>query len=59
MNYGEIHVNMKQMKKFNVDSNNVRVFDTIKKNKGVVFAIDVRPYVEALTEFGIFFTVTQ
>ena len=59
MNSGTINVNMVDMKKFNVCSDNVRVFESIKKNKGSFFTLDTRPYVEELNEFGIFYTITQ
>ena len=52
-------VNMKDMKKFNVYSDNIRIFDQIHKNNGHIETLDVRPYVEILTDFNIFFTVTH
>jgi len=58
-NCGEINVNMKDMKKFKVTSDNVVCFENIKKNKGSFFTLDFRPYVEFFSEFNIFFTVTQ
>ena len=59
MNAGTINVNMKDMKKFNVYSDNIRIFDQIHKNNGHIETLDVRPYVEILTDFNIFFTVTH
>ena len=55
----QITINMKQMHKWNVDSDNVRFYDQIMKTKGKVVTLDARGYVEFLTEFNIFFTVSQ
>ena len=51
-----IKVNMKQMSKWVVTQDNVKFYDNIMKNKGSVMTLDTRPYVEFLTDFGIFFT---
>lgn len=51
-----ISVNMKQMGKWNVTQDNVRQFDAIVRNGGIVVTLDARPYIEWLCEFGIFFT---
>ncbi len=49
-------VNMKQMSKWIVTQDNVKFYDSIMKNNGSVVTLDTRPYVELLTDFGIFFT---
>ena len=43
MNSGTINVNMKDMGKFNVCSDNVRIFESIKKNKGSFFKLEKMP----------------
>jgi len=45
-----IKINMKQMARWNVDSDNVKFFDVIQINKGSFFTLDSRPYVELLNE---------
>jgi len=57
-NYGSIKVNMSDMRKWKVTLDNVRFFDHIEINNGDFFALDTRPYVELLTDFGINFTTT-
>ena len=54
---GTLSVNMKQMNKWIVTADNVSFFNNIQINKGKFFTLDVRPYKELLTDFGIFFTV--
>ena len=49
-------VNMKQMRKWEVTADNVKFYDSIMKTKGRVIALDFRPYMELLSEFGIFYT---
>jgi hypothetical protein len=51
-----LKVNMSQMNKWNVTSDNVKYFDSIMKTKGNVVTLDVRPYVDLLCDFGIMFT---
>lgn len=55
-NHGTVRVNMAQMSRWPVYQDNVRFFDAIMRNNGVVSCLDVRPYVELLTEYNIFFT---
>ena len=54
-----IKVNMKQMNKWGVTQDNVRFYDHIMKNKGVIVTLDPRPYIDLLTDFGIFFTANS
>ena len=49
-------VNMVQMNRWKVTSDNVRFYDAIMCNHGTVLTLDSRPYVELLTDFSIFFT---
>jgi len=53
---GTISINMKQMSKWNVTSDNVKYFDIIQVNKGKFFTLDSRTIQELLNEFGIFYT---
>ena len=48
--------NLKQMSKWNVDQDNVKFYDNIMKNKGRIVSLDLRPYMEYLDQFGIFYT---
>lgn len=57
--FGLLSVNMKQMSKFKVDADNIRVYDHIMKNKGKVSTLDARSYIEQLNEFGIFYTFKE
>lgn len=50
---------MKQMKKFKVTSDTVKYYDSILKTKGRVLSLDYRPYIELLSEFGIFYTLSN
>lgn len=53
----EIKVNMKDFKeKWKYYSDNVKYAEAISINKGKFTTLDVRPYVELLTEFGINFS---
>lgn len=55
-----ISVNMKQFReKFKVYSDNVKVFEAITKTNGQMFVLDAKPYVDELTEQGIFYTLRQ
>lgn len=56
---GTIRVNMAQMNKFNVTADNVHLHENITRNKGNFFTLDVRPYMEELNLFGIFYTFTE
>lgn len=49
-------INMKQMSKWKVTSDNVKFYDNIMKTKGKVVSLDFRPYMEFLNEFAIFYT---
>lgn len=49
-------INMKQMSKWKVTSDNVKFYDNIMKTKGRVVSLDFRPYMEFLNEFAIFYT---
>ena len=51
-------VNMKQISKWIVTQDNVKFYDNIMKSNGTVVTLDTRPYIELLTDFGIFFTTT-
>lgn len=44
------------MKKWKVTECNVKQYNHIMFNNGVVFTLDKRPYIESLLEFNIFFT---
>lgn len=59
MSAGTLHVNMKQMDRWKVTSDNVRWFDSIVCTGGEVSTLDMRPYVEFLCEFNIFYTATH
>ena len=52
-----LSVNMKQMDKWNVTQDNVRFYDAIMRNKGKVYSLDYRTYMDLLNEFNIFYTV--
>ena len=54
-----IRVNMLQMEKFIISPDNVRIYEHIVENKGVFETLDARPYVEALNEFCIFYTIRE
>lgn len=54
-----ISVNMKQFKaNFLVNSDNVRVYETIMWNKGKFITLYPDRYTELLNEFNVFYTVT-
>ena len=53
---GKINVEMSQMGKWSVDSDNVRFYDAIMKSGGNVVTLDKRSYIDLLCEFNIFFT---
>lgn len=55
---GSMSVNMSQMNKFKVYSDNVKFYDNIMKFKGKFYTLDARPYMEVLNEYGIFYTFT-
>lgn len=57
MNIGELSVNMKQLKRWKVDSDNVKFYDKIWQNQGKFYTLDVRPYVELLQKYNIFYTL--
>lgn len=52
-----IKVNLSQMKKWKVTSDNVKFYDSIMKLKGKIITLDKRPYIELLCEFNIMFTL--
>lgn len=54
---GSISVNMQQMDRWKVDSENVAYYDNIMVNQGSFYTLDVRPYVELLLEYNIFYTL--
>lgn len=51
-----INVEMSQMHKWSVNSDNVSYYDAIMKSGGQVLTLDKRPYIDLLCEFNIFFT---
>jgi len=53
---GKVSVNLKQMPRWKVTQDNVKYYDHIMKNHGKVETLDVRPYLELLTDFNIMFT---
>jgi hypothetical protein len=53
----EIHVNMKQMNKFKVYSDNVIAYDQIIQSKGKFFTDRPEIYTRWLDEYGIFYTL--
>jgi hypothetical protein len=55
---GTLSINMKHMGKWKVDTDNVKYFDHIHKNKGKIQTLDTRPYENHLNNFGIFYTKT-
>ncbi len=54
-----IKVNMSQMNRWNVDSDNIKFYDNIMKNKGLIVTLDGSAYVEFLNEFAIFYTLSK
>lgn len=52
--------NLKQLKsKVNlIDSDNVKLFDNLIKNKGKILSIDLNPYINFLNEINVFYTLT-
>lgn len=56
-NFGTISINMNQMDRWKVTSDNVEYYDRIMTLNGPFFTLDVRGYIEWLNEFGIFYTV--
>jgi hypothetical protein len=59
MSAGYISVNMNQMNKWKVFQDNVSWYNSIMKNNGKFSTLDMRPYIELLNEFGIFYTSTR
>lgn len=58
--YGTIRADYGQLKRrWTVDAGNVWCFDALVRGRGEVFTLDVRPYVELLTDFGICFTAPR
>jgi len=55
----QVGVNMRQMNRWQVTSDNVRWFDSIMRTKGIVVTLDSRPYVDFLNEFNIFYTLEK
>lgn len=53
----EIHVNMKQLNKWKVYSDNVIAYDQIIQSKGKFFTNRPKIYTQWLDEFGIFYTL--
>jgi hypothetical protein len=56
---GTISVNMSQMNRWKVYSDNVRYYDSIMSTNGKVVTLDTKPYVDLLTDFNIFYTLTR
>ena len=54
---GTISVNMRQMNRWQVTSDNVRWFEAIHRANGRLITLDARPYVEWLNTFNIFYTL--
>ena len=52
----EFSVNMKQMGRFNVTSDNVRWYENIIATNGKFFTLTPDVYRDLLCEFGIFYT---
>ncbi len=52
-----ISVNMRQMNRWQVTSDNVRWFEAIHGAHGKFVTLDTRPYVEWLNSFNIFYTI--
>jgi hypothetical protein len=55
---GVLRINRKQMHRWQVTSDNVRMHEAIVNAPGALLVLDSRPYVEALCEFGIFYTLS-
>jgi hypothetical protein len=55
---GLLSVNLAQMKKWKVYSDNIRYYDAIMAAKGKLHVLDVRPYMDNLNDFSIFYTFT-
>lgn len=55
-----LFANLKQLKsKLNlVDSDNIKLFDHLMKNKGKIFSLDLRSYIEFLNDINVFYTVS-
>lgn len=53
----EIHVNMKQLNKWKVYSDNVIAYDQIIQSKGKFFTVRPEIYTRWLDEYGIFYTL--
>ena len=53
-----LKINMKQINRWKVDSDNVKFYNHIVSNKGSVMTLDARGYVEFLIEFNIFYTLS-
>jgi hypothetical protein len=56
---GTFSVNMDQMAKFKVYSDNVHVHAMIMRNRGKFFTLDASSYIDELTAFGIFYTFVE
>ena len=54
-----LSINMLQMKRWQVNQDNVRYFDNIYKAGGIFQTLDPRPYVDLLCGFCIFYTLTK
>lgn len=55
---GTLSVNMKQMNRWIVTTDNVLFYNNIQKNKGKFFTLDSMLYHLYLNEFSIFYTFT-
>lgn len=53
---GTLSINMAKMDRWQVNSDNVRLFDSIHVAGGKFFTLDAQPYINLLCEFNIFYT---
>lgn len=56
---GEISVSKSNLRKIKIDENNYRIFNALINANGKLFTLDYRPYIEALNEQGIFYTIKK
>jgi hypothetical protein len=53
---GHFSINMDQMKRFKVFSDNLCIYENILNTGGKFFTINEQPYIDNLCEYGIFYT---
>lgn len=53
----KIIVNMAQMNKWVVNQDNVRWFNSIQRNNGIVISLSLTPYIDWLRKFGISYSI--